>query len=256
MTPTDRPGPGGAAGEQADRLDARRLAAVGSDAGGEVGTQAADRTMWGAWQGRVARPATLLGQVHRGHGSRQAARVGLRADFPGDAKPHQQIVQSPLVERTCRGPVGLLGCNAPKRYHGMAVGRGRIDRHVGRAGLRPDGGSCAAWDGSGAVFRGRGRQRQAGARSSIEFYHRFEQIAARLGLQRAAGQTPREFARAAGVGWPRSAGGANSMRGPCRWPRRFTGSVSAGGCWTLRQPGASSRRLDELMAGSDPPPAK
>jgi Domain of unknown function (DUF4129) len=38
----------------------------------------------------------------------------------------------------------------------------------------------------------------AGARSSIEFYRRFELIAARLGLQRRAGQTPREFAGAAG----------------------------------------------------------
>ncbi len=46
----------------------------------------------------------------------------------------------------------------------------------------------------------RGRRQAAGrARSSIEFYRRFEQIAARLGLQRRAGQTPREFACAAGT---------------------------------------------------------
>ena len=44
-----------------------------------------------------------------------------------------------------------------------------------------------------------GGQRQAGARSSVEFYRRFEQIVARVGLQRAAGQTPREFAGAAGT---------------------------------------------------------
>jgi protein-glutamine gamma-glutamyltransferase len=43
-----------------------------------------------------------------------------------------------------------------------------------------------------------GGKLSAGARSSVEFYHRFEQIAARLGLVRAAGQTPREFARSAG----------------------------------------------------------
>jgi hypothetical protein len=48
-------------------------------------------------------------------------------------------------------------------------------------------------------FAGAGGRRQAGARSSVEFYHRFEQIVARLGLQRSPGQTPREFARAAGT---------------------------------------------------------
>jgi hypothetical protein len=46
---------------------------------------------------------------------------------------------------------------------------------------------------------GNGGRRGAGARSSIEFYRRFEQIVARLGLQRPAGQTPREFARAIGT---------------------------------------------------------
>jgi hypothetical protein len=46
---------------------------------------------------------------------------------------------------------------------------------------------------------GNGRPRLAGRRSSIEFYHRFEQIVARFGLQRRAGQTPREFAHFAGA---------------------------------------------------------
>ena len=36
------------------------------------------------------------------------------------------------------------------------------------------------------------------ARSGVEFYRRFEHVLARHGLLRAAGQTPREFARAAG----------------------------------------------------------
>ena len=50
----------------------------------------------------------------------------------------------------------------------------------------------------------RGRRRQAGASRgslgrAIEFYHRFEQIFARSGMHRAAGQTPCEFAHAAGT---------------------------------------------------------
>ncbi len=53
-------------------------------------------------------------------------------------------------------------------------------------------------------FAGVGGRRQAGARQgsmgrAIEFYHRFEQIFARSGMQRAAGQTPCEFAHAAGT---------------------------------------------------------
>jgi len=48
-------------------------------------------------------------------------------------------------------------------------------------------------------FCGAGSRRQTQARISIEFYRRFEQIGARQGLQRRAGQTPREFARAAGT---------------------------------------------------------
>jgi hypothetical protein len=40
---------------------------------------------------------------------------------------------------------------------------------------------------------------RAGARSSVEFYRRFEQIMGRMGMQRKDGQTPREFARAVGA---------------------------------------------------------
>jgi len=49
-------------------------------------------------------------------------------------------------------------------------------------------------------FSASGRKGSSGTsrRAGIEFYHRFEQIAARLGLHRAAGQTPLEFARTAG----------------------------------------------------------
>ena len=48
-------------------------------------------------------------------------------------------------------------------------------------------------------FSAAGGQQRAGTRSSIEFYHRFEQIVARWGMRRPAGQTPCEFARDAGT---------------------------------------------------------
>jgi hypothetical protein len=40
--------------------------------------------------------------------------------------------------------------------------------------------------------------RSSKTRGSVEFYRRFEQVAAECGLLRRPGQTPREFARAAG----------------------------------------------------------
>jgi hypothetical protein len=46
---------------------------------------------------------------------------------------------------------------------------------------------------------GRGGARASGARSAVEFYRRFEQVVAQRGLFRSAGQTPREFAQAAGA---------------------------------------------------------
>ncbi len=46
---------------------------------------------------------------------------------------------------------------------------------------------------------GRGGARSSRARASVEFYHRFELLAAQFGLLRRAGETPREFARTAGI---------------------------------------------------------
>jgi hypothetical protein len=46
---------------------------------------------------------------------------------------------------------------------------------------------------------GRGGRQSSRARASVEFYHRFEQVAAHFGLLRRAGETPREFARTAGA---------------------------------------------------------
>ena len=46
---------------------------------------------------------------------------------------------------------------------------------------------------------GRDGSASAKARASVEFYRRFEQVAAGYGLAALAGQTPREFARAAGA---------------------------------------------------------
>ena len=69
--------PSEAARQRAGSLDARRLAAIGSDTGGRVGHPGGRTHDVGGLAGPLARPATLLGQVHRGHGSHQAARVGL-----------------------------------------------------------------------------------------------------------------------------------------------------------------------------------
>jgi transglutaminase-like putative cysteine protease len=46
---------------------------------------------------------------------------------------------------------------------------------------------------------GRGGSQASRARASVEFYHRFELLAAEFGLMRRAGETPREFALAAGA---------------------------------------------------------
>jgi hypothetical protein len=49
------------------------------------------------------------------------------------------------------------------------------------------------------VLFGRGGLQTAKARASVEFYHRFELLAAQCGLLRSASQTPREFAQTAGT---------------------------------------------------------
>ncbi len=53
---------------------------------------------------------------------------------------------------------------------------------------------------------GRGGARSSQVRASVEFYHRFEQLAAQLGLLRRVGETPREFARTAGARLARTSG--------------------------------------------------
>ena len=72
------PDSGFAAARAAGSLDARRLAAAGSDAGGrELGTQAAERTMWGAWQGRWHGLQRYWDKYIVDMDRKQAARVGL-----------------------------------------------------------------------------------------------------------------------------------------------------------------------------------
>ena len=53
---------------------------------------------------------------------------------------------------------------------------------------------------------GRGGARSSRTRASVEFYHRFELLAAQFGLLRRAGETPREFARTAGARMARASG--------------------------------------------------
>ncbi|MGA2256637.1 MAG: transglutaminaseTgpA domain-containing protein, partial [Thermoguttaceae bacterium] len=165
---------------------------------GEVGTQAAERTMWGAWQGRW----------HSLQRSWDKYIVSM------DRKKQRESVYEPISRATRSLTSKLFN---PQWWKELA------------ASLRA---SLAAMFQSGIMgwlfgvvililiivvpitvgwwlvrrlgrfwrqLSGSSRQRQAGAWSSIEFYRRFEQIVARFGLQRGAGQTPREFASAAGT---------------------------------------------------------
>ena len=66
-----------AAARRTGSLDARRLAAIGSDAGGRSGHAGCPAHDVGGLAGTLARPATLLGQLRRGHGSQAATRVRL-----------------------------------------------------------------------------------------------------------------------------------------------------------------------------------
>ena len=68
-----------------------------------------------------------------------------------------------------------------------------------------------AWRAHRAVLAARGGRRRGAAsraRSGVEFYRHFEHVLSRHGLLRAAGQTPREFALAAGAQLVRRSGRA------------------------------------------------
>jgi transglutaminase-like putative cysteine protease len=165
---------------------------------GEVGTQAAERTMWGAWQGRW-------------HG---LERYWDKYIVDMDRIKQRESVYEPIFRAT-RKLTGKLFDS--QWWRGVAASLWASLAAMLRSGMMgwlfgvlvlmalvivP---VTVAWWLVRRVrrlwrrFFGAGGRRPAGARSSVEFYRRFEQIVACLGLQRACGQTPREFARAAGT---------------------------------------------------------
>ena len=164
----------------------------------EAGTRAAQRTMWGAWQGRwhslqrdwdkyvVDMDRNKQRESVYEPISRATRKLTSKLFNPRWWRELAASLWASLAATLRSGIMGwLFGMVALIAVLSVPVAVGWwLARRLGRL-----------WQG---FARAGGRQR-AGTRSSIEFYHRFEQIVARLGLQRGAGQTPREFALAAGT---------------------------------------------------------
>jgi hypothetical protein len=165
---------------------------------GEVGTQAAERTLWGAWQGRwhglQRRWQKYIVDMDRAKQhksvyeplSRATRNLAVRLFNPGWWKELAAGLWASLAAMLRSGMMGwLFGVVLLIAMVVVPVTVGwwliRVLRRLWRR------------------FAGSGRPRQAAARSSIEFYRRFEHILARFGLRRRVGQTPCEFAHAAGT---------------------------------------------------------
>ena len=154
----------------------------------------------------------LLGQVHRGHGSQNARQIGLRAISRATRDLSGKVFNLRWWRRSCGRPVGLLAATLRSGIMGWLFG---VVLLVGVPIVL----AAALWWLVSRLrrlwrrFAGTGGQRQAEARSSIEFYHRFEQIVARRAIS-ARRADPREFARMLELGWPRSAGGTSFTLGP------------------------------------------
>ena len=129
-----------------------------------------------------------------------------------------------------------------------------VDRRRGadRRGVVPVFGRLASGTAGDVARASVARPRRAASsrlRASVEFYHRFEQVAARLGCcagrADAAGVRPRRRR----LVWRRSAGGRSWPFVPWKWPRRFIVCVSAGKSWMPRPTEAVRHALEELKAG-------
>jgi len=173
--------------------------------GEDVGTSAADRTAWGKWQARW-------------HGLQHYWESYI-ADM--DQAKQRESVYEP-IRRGLRDFLSRLF--SPSAWRGLFVGlwaalaatlrNGIIGKLIvavlviAVAGML----SLAVRWLARLVARlwrrlaGHRGLQFAGAHSSVEFYHRFEQLAARCGLRRNAGQTPREFACAAGARLAKASG--------------------------------------------------
>ena len=221
----------------------------------EVGTQAAQRTLWGAWQGHW-------------HG---LERYWDKYIVDMDCAKQRESVYEPIFRATqnligklfspgwWKELVAGLWAYLAARHRGgimawllgvvvliamaivpVAAGWWLV-RRLGRLWRR---------------FSGSGGPRQAGLRSSVEFYHRFEQIVARCGLRCGPGQTPREFARTAGTRLAAVSGRgelcARAMQvAETLYRVRFGRQVlDASAVQSVEQ------ALEELAAGSHLPPTK
>ena len=212
----------------------RGVAAAGRHARRAATTRRPARRCSVAW--RLAVAAIAVGQLRGGNGPPAAARGHLPAAVGRRRKHLQGRHRSRFVARL--GPVAGRRCSASSRRPVRSAGgsgpccsccwTGR--RGAGRLGI-------AAARAAALAAAGRTRRTAAaGRRIEVEFYRRFETLLARHGLVRAAGQTQREFAAAAGLrvaaiarepGWP---------RWPARWPTPSTASASAASPWTTPRP--------------------
>jgi hypothetical protein len=165
---------------------------------GEVGTQAAERTTWGAWQrrwhGLQRYWDKYIVDMDRNKQRESVYEPISRATRSLTRKvfnPHwwKEIAASLWASLAATLGGGMMGwLFAAAVLVAVLIAPAAVGWWLVRRLRR-------LWRRLAAA----GGQRQAGARSSVEFYRRFEQIVARVGLQRAAGQTPREFAGVVGT---------------------------------------------------------
>jgi hypothetical protein len=165
---------------------------------GELGTRAAEQTMWGAWQGRwhslQHNWEKYIVDMDRKRQRESVYEPLSRATRNVASKLFDAGWWKGLAARFWASLAALLRSGIMGWLFGVTV--------LGALLIVP---AMAGWwlvRRLGRLWRkfsGGSGQRRAGVRNSIEFYHRFEQVVARLGLQRAIGQTPREFARLAGT---------------------------------------------------------
>ena len=200
----------------------------------DLGTQAAERTTWGAWQGRL--------HALQHYWDKYIVNMDRNKQRESVYEPISRAMQklrsrlfdfhwwrelaaglwASLAATLGGGVLGwLFGAVVLMAIAIVPLAAGWwLVRRLRRLWRR--------FAGSG----GRGRAGSQDLEWAVEFYRRFEQIVGRFGLQRAAGQTPCVRPRCRGPGWPRSAVRASSTRGPCRSSRPFIASASDARCWT------------------------
>ena len=181
----------------------------------DLGTSAANRTTWGAFQ------AQMHGLEHYWE--------NYIADM--DRTKQQQSVYEPIRQGVRDFLSGLVNPTTWREFFAdqwaafaRTFASGIMGKLIVAVLVLTVGGmfGLIAWFFSRLALRswrrlaGRGSLHSRRMRSSVEFYHRFEQLVARCGLLRSAGQTPREFALAAA----RTAGEDQRPAGTFRSRRR------------------------------------